>query len=370
MFTPPDGPVLTASSARELDDSYFQSRPFGYFSSRIDSLVKATQSTVTGDNQGLGADVLAALGETSLGGLLDFDQSDRTLQVATDAFALRHHAAESVVRLYHGLTVGTATQGSVPCVWAAIAEGPTRTVDLVSTAQEHLLSPQGHEGFWKIVFPEALVAEVPAEEQSLADQALNVVGDWLVHAMNLLVRSDINVNAAHNKVKHGLAVRARGDLRLTFSTQAPDLDGNVALSGLSGEKAADIFDGITLDYLARPPKVGDRKQGLEVSSLRLDPATLLAETWLMIIAHSAIFHVAASKHFASREVSFQAFPRLPLGPTPAHLLGEAVVGMRFPVTTPPDGGPLDRKTGVAFRTSFVPLNVNVARKFSGKLVDG
>lgn len=370
MFTPPDGPSLTAPSARELDDSYFQSRPFGYFSSRIDSLVKATQSTGTGDNEGLGADVLAALGQTSLAGLLDYDQSDRTLQVATDAFALRHHAAEAVVRLYHGLTVGTATQGSVSCVWAAIAEGPTRTVDLVRTAREHLLSPQGHESFWKMVFPAALVAKVPTEEQALADQALNVVGDWLVHAMNLLVRSDINVNAAHNKVKHGLAVRARGDLRLTFTTQAPDSDGNVALSGLSGENAVDIFDGTTLDYLARPPKVRERKQGLEVSSLRLDPATLLAETWLMAIAHSAIFHVAASKHFAGREVSFQAFPRLPLGPTPLQLLGESVVGMRFPVTTPPDGGPLDRKTGVALRSSFVPMDVNYADKFSGKVVDG
>jgi hypothetical protein len=71
--------------------------------------------------------------------------------------------------------------------------------------------------------------------------------------MNLLVRADINVNAAHNKVKYGLAIRARDDLRLTFTTQAPNHDGSVPLSALMGDHAVDIFDATTLDFLARPP---------------------------------------------------------------------------------------------------------------------
>lgn len=187
--------------------------------------------------------------------------------------------------------------------------------------------------------------------------------------MNLLVRNDVDINAAHNKVKHGLAVRARDDLRLTITGQPPNLDGTVPLSALRGDDALDVFGSPTLDFLARPPSQGKRKQGLEVTTLKLDPATLLAETWLMAVAHAAIFHVAAARHFAGRDIPFQPFPRLPLGPTPEQLLGEAVVGIRHPVTTPPDGGPLDRKTGVAFRTFFVPFDVNYDAATTGRVVD-
>lgn len=367
MFKPPDGRNLTAVQAAELDDSYFQSRPFGYFSSRIATLMAgnhASDNTMAG---GVAADLAAALGQRSTSDLLDFNDSDRELQVATDAFALRHHAAESLVRLYHGLTIGIGAQGSVRCVWSAVAEGPTKTVDVVKQSRAHLLSPEGHENFWTMVFPKVIAARHELEQP--ANQSLNVVGDWLSHAMNLLVRTDININAAHNKVKHGLAIRARDDLRLTFTTQGPNPDGTVPLSALTGDHAVDIFDATTLDFLARPPIQDKRKQGLEVSSLKLVPATLLAETWLMSVAHAAMFHVAAAQHFAGRETPFQPFPRLPLGPTPEQLLGDAVVGMRHPVTTPPDGGPLDRTTGIAFRTTFVPLAVNYGEKVTGRVVE-
>jgi hypothetical protein len=367
VFTPPAGRNLTAAQAAELDDSYFQARPFGYFSSRIATLMASNQASDDKVADGVAADLAAALGQTSASDLLDFNDSDRELQVATDAFALRHHAAESLVRLYHGLTIGIGAQGPVRCIWSAVAEGPNKTVDLVEQTTSHLLSPEGHENFWTLVFPKEMATRHELEQQ--ANQSLNVVGDWLSHAMNLLVRTDININAAHNKVKHGLAIRARGDLRLTLTTQAPNPDGTVPLSALTGDNAVDIFDAATLDFLARPPIQGNRKQGLEVSSLKLVPATLLAETWLMSVAHAAMFHVAAARHFTDRDTPFQPFPRLPLGPTPKQLLGEAVVGMRHPVTSPPDGGPVDRTTGIAFRTAFVPLAVNFDEKFTGRVVD-
>jgi hypothetical protein len=43
VFTPPEGPAMSVSVARDLDDSYFQSRPFSYFASRIASLVASAQ---------------------------------------------------------------------------------------------------------------------------------------------------------------------------------------------------------------------------------------------------------------------------------------------------------------------------------------
>lgn len=368
VFNSPEGPNLTATQAAELDDSYFQSRPFGYFSSRIATLSASgpiEKNVVATD---VGPELAAALGQTSISDLIDFNDSDRELQIATDSFALRHHAAESLVRLYHGLTIGITAQGSAPCVWAAVAEGPTRTIDLVDQARTHLMSPEGHQNFWRMVFPETVASQHNQEHQ--ANQALNVIGDWLHHAMTLLVRDDININAAHNKVKHGLSVRTRDDLRLTFTTQAPNADGTVPLSALTGDKAFDIFDTPTIDYLARPPRKGNRKQGLEVSSLKLAPATLLAETWMMSIAHAAMFHVAADRHFTGRDIPFQPLPKLPLGPTPTQLLGESVVGMRHPVTTPPDGGPVERRAGIAFQSTFVPLEINFNTQMSGKVVEG
>lgn len=104
--------------------------------------------------------------------LLDFNESDRELQMATDAFALRHHAAESLMRLYGGLTTGIENQGPVRCLWSAIAEGPIKTVDLVGRSRAHLRSMEGQRNFWKLVFPEAVAFRPDLEQQ--ANQALNV----------------------------------------------------------------------------------------------------------------------------------------------------------------------------------------------------
>jgi len=54
VFTPPDGPAMSVSIASDLDDSYFQSRPFSYFASRIDSLVASSQPPLKENEGGLG----------------------------------------------------------------------------------------------------------------------------------------------------------------------------------------------------------------------------------------------------------------------------------------------------------------------------
>ena len=368
MFIKPEGPQLTSAQALELDDSYFGSRPFGYFSSRIASLISSANSLDTDLSGGTGAQFAAALGLTGVMGTLEFNESDRELQIATDSFALRHHSAEALVRLYHGLAVAVATPNSAPCTWAAIAEGPKSTVELVNEAKAHLSSPVGLETFWQKVLPPNIETQVERSEDVLT--ALNVMGDWLKHAMNLLVGGEIDINAGHNKVKHGLAIRSRDDLRVTITKQAPNADGTIPLSALTGASAIDIFDTPTLDFLARPPKVNGRKQGLEVSSLKLTPAILLAEAWMMSVTHAAMFHIAAALHFEGREGLLSAYPALPLAPTPKQLLGESIVGIRHPVTTPPDGGEPDRGAGIAFRTSFIPMKIDFASATTATVVDG
>lgn len=356
MFTQPSGPILSPEQAGQLDDSYFQSRPLGYFSSRITSILSTMRQTRQAPTEQETVDFASELGLEGSPNILNFTNGDRTLQIATDAFAVRHHAAETLVRLYHGLTIGAPQQGAARSVWAAIAEGPNLTKTLVDQARAHLVSDEGHDRFWQLVLTNQHATNGHGQETEIT-QALNVVADWLHHAMDLLVRNDVNINAAHNKVKHGLSVRARNDRRLTFTTKAPHADGTVPLSSIIGDKAVDIFDGVTMDYLARAPKQDGIKQGLEISTLNLKPTKMLAETWMMAVAHAAMFHVAAAEHFPNGDIPIADFPPLPLSPTPRGLLGEAVVGMRHPITTPPDGSPLSRTTGVAFRTQFVPFEL-------------
>lgn len=357
MFTNPEGRNLTPAQATDLDDNYFGSRPLGYFSSRIASLISSAGTLQADTTEGVGGQVAAALGLSGVPGILTFTESDRELQIATDSFAVRHHAAESLVRLYHALTVVAPKMGGERCVWAAIAEGPNRTIDLVNQAKAQLLSTPGRETFWKTVLPGGADKATSSEQMKMMNKAVDVMAAWLQHAMNLLVRDDIDINAAHNKVKHGLAVRSRDDNLLTFTTDPPNTDGTFSLSALTGKNAVDIFNSPTLDYLARPKSTG-RKQGLEVTTLALTPSVLLAESWMMSVTYGAMFQVAASQHFQGRDVPFMTYPSLPVAPTPEQLLGESIVGMRHPITSPPDGGAVDRKAGIAFQSTFMPIDIN------------
>ena len=367
MFTKPEGPHLTPEQARELDDTFFGSRPFEYFCARIASLISSADSPAVERPEGLGADFFALLGLVEMPHTLPFSDSDRELQVATDSFAVRHHAAEALVRLYHALTVAKVAEGSPGCVWESIADGPIRTVDLVGQSRSHLSSNAGRDSFWTLVLPPHVAAESGASEEITT--TLNVLGAWLGRAMNLLTRDDININAAHNKVKHGLAVRSHGDIRMTFTTQAPNADGTIPLSALTGPNATDIFNTVTLDYLARPP---GKKSGLEVSTLGLAPAKLLAESWMMAVTYAAMFHIAATQHFANRDLNCPTcptYPRLPLGPTPEQLLDNSVVGLRHPVTLPLDGKKAPREAGIAFEQGFVTLDIDFDNNSVATVVD-
>ena len=87
--------------------------------------------------------------------------------------------------------------------------------------------------------------------------ACNVFVEWLGYAARLLSPAEIDLQAGHNKVKHGLAVRARSDMRVTFMTTPPNADGSVPLSAFTGPGAIDIFDQPVLELLAAAPRSMD-----------------------------------------------------------------------------------------------------------------
>ena len=135
---------------------------------------------------------------------------------------MRHHVAECLVRLY----LAVASHGGTPddSIWLSIVDGPTRTKDLVDRALELLESEASQRGYWRLVIDE----DVVEHDLDAANRAVDVSSQWLRRAMDLLVAADLDLNAGHNKVKHGLAVRARDNLRTAFTTTAPDADGHPA----------------------------------------------------------------------------------------------------------------------------------------------
>ncbi|UUZ58716.1 hypothetical protein [Nocardioides sp. B-3] len=190
-------------------------------------------------------------------------------------------------------------RAGAPCLWAEIASGATQIAEVIdrlnANAQE---ADPGERMLLALVEPGAI--EVARRSPEIVD-ACNVYVDWLGYAAGLLSPAEIDLQAGHNKAKHGLAVRARSDMRVAFVTTPPNEDGNLPLSAFAGPDAVDIFDQPVLEFLARGPKVDGHRQGFEITQLRLKPSALLADARMLAMAHAALFHVAAVEHFADRD---------------------------------------------------------------------
>lgn len=294
-------------------------------------------------------------------------------QVAADALAVRHHAAEALLRLACA-RLAPQPLGGTRCLWAEIASGPTQIADVITRLNENATSPDPGDRMLRALVPPGSL-EVARSSAEIVDAA-NVFVDWLAYAASLLSPAQIDLQAAHNKVKHGLAVRARADMRVTFVTRVPNEDGSVPLSAFTAEDAIDIFDQPVLELLARGPRVQGHRQGLELTQLRLKPSAILADAFMLAMTHGALFHAAAAEHFSGRDnlreyLRPPGYPGYPIGgPRPRNIDAESSLGMRFPLTTPPGGGPAARGAGIGFRTYFQTLHFDYANRTGGHVVDG
>jgi len=368
MYPPPVGPDLTAEQCQELDDTFLSSDPYGYFSARIAMMLQWAESDADSDRHSLDAcdgeeqhateprGRFARLLGRPMGFIHETSPRSIATQVATDSYALRHHAAESLVRLTAALSQRTHVAES--CVWEALSAGPNQLDQVVSQIRESFSSAEGPMQFARLVLREQDLQGGMTEHLASAS---NVFADWLEFGIDLLVGHELQLNAAHNKVKHGLSVRARDDLKVSFVTTPPSADGTIPVGALTGPDTVDIFDRPVIEVLAQAPKVDGHRQGLELTQLRVDAHVVLAEAYMIAWTHGAMFHVAATKHFEGRTelpdyLAAPAHPGYPVGgPRPHHVSAKAPVGMRFPLTTPPGGGPTRRPPGIAFRDSFIPL---------------
>lgn len=349
MFGPePTGRVPGPQDAIELDDTFLSSDPLAYFESRIQGLITASARPASD----LGEQYLRALGIRSED--LDVvDDDARALQVALDAFALRHHVAETLLRFVVAVIDARDAARGTDCVWYHASDSPIRLEDLLSRYR----SISGRDDVMVVLLELLLPVELRprATTDPRLNQAVGVMISWLDRALFLLQRQDINLNGIANKIKHGLVTRARDDLRVDLvkpsrAGEEPVLSASV----LNGPDAIKIFDAHAVETLGRPAS----KEAFEHTVVMLRPAPLLAEAHMMARVHAAAFHVAAVAHLGSRDTYTPApYPRLALGPEPDAVHRNAVVGSRRPVTFHSNGLPSTRKRGIADETHFVPLTV-------------
>ncbi|WP_434513229.1 hypothetical protein ABUV18_03061 (plasmid) [Clavibacter nebraskensis] len=351
---------LSESHARELDDEFFLSHPAAYFASRISSLLAAERSAAVpapADEP----EFFAALGLGPADKVLAFEEQDRRLQVAVEALSLRHQAAEALLRFMYAVTAAKPKEGDAPSTWLATADSPNKLIDVVEKTVAACAADE--ELFLRCLYtPGTRVGE---KERAAADTAVA----WVNHASSLLTGDELSVNAAHNKVKHGLAVSARGDVRIEVVTTPPDELGQIPVSAFGEGKSMPIFDRPMLTYLNRPH--ARPRQGLEAISLRVEVPVVLAEAWMIANVYAAMFHARAKRHFGDAMPEGVApYPTLAVGRLPEHVIGKRPLGYRQAVTLPPDGTTKARESGLFLYGSFIPLDIDYDSKIEGVVVDG
>lgn len=369
MYRPAPGRDLTPDIARELDDTYLSSNPFGYFQSRIAALAGAAGAGELGHQAPhgeVGTRLHAYLQRPVLADRTD--PATIAAQVAADAFSLRQHVAEALCRL---ALVALKPDDSL-CAWSAVATGPVQVKSLLSELKELNRADPTGKALWRATVPPRATEE---HDVDLLLAAANVFAAWLTFATRLLAPGEIDLQAAHNKVKHGLSVRARYDLRGTLTLGKPNVDGSIPLSAFDPSVSVDMFEHPVLEFLAQAPVTHGKKQGLEVTQVSLNTAGLLAQSYMLAWTHGAMFSVLAHRTFDQRSEALSDhvgppdFPGFPWGgPTPDHIGAKELVGWRFPITHPPGGGVTDRPCGVVFPETFLEMKVDWENVRRGQVV--
>lgn len=350
----PQGMNLTEDQASRLDAEFFRSSPLEYFVPRIEQLLVAGDQEPEHDGEAVKS-FRRRLGlPPEDPDPLETTERARGRQRAVDAVSVRHHAAETLLRLLYALSVADTREGDAHSVWVAIADSPISMKDVAEAVAERLNADEPPS------FPE-LFLPIGVEVDENVQRALDVAVAWTNHAIGLLTRDELAVNTGFNKVKHGLSVSTRDDVRVEIM-RAPVLpeDGTIPLSAF--ESSVPLFDRPLLTFVYRPT----RRAHLETASLRVDVETTLVEAWMISVVAGAVFAVAGRRRFPeSDEVA--VFPILPIGPTPDQLLEGSVLGSRAAITESTVPG---RESGVFFHGSFQPIQFDFGNVTSAVITEG
>lgn len=336
MYPLPTSKALPRDLAAELDDRFLTSDPSGHFRVRLAAL---TSASVPQDFSGpLAARVQELLGPASAL-LTNVDARVVQMQVAIEALAVRHQIAEALLRLIHAVL--HAPRSDDRSVWVALTDTPTRMRDVIEQNRE-TLGESAEEAYRRMA--DLLLPLDTGTDAASIEESREIHVEWINFAIALMLQRNPDLNAAHNKFKHGLAVRAQDDLLLAVSKAAPTPDGTIEASALNGPDTARLLDGVTLELLARQPKKKGQAHGLELTQMQTDPAATIAEAGALMLTHALLFHQAAAVHFASRSVprgrQAPPFPgRFDGGPRPGKSRAHRPFALRFSLSLPvADGG--------------------------------
>lgn len=354
LMIAPQGESLTDDQAYQLDAEFFRSSPLEYFVPRIEQLLTTSDRAPVHDTEAAKSfrrKLGLPLGERDP---LETTESARQRQRAVDAVSVRHHAAETLLRLLYALSVAAPREGDARSVWVAIADSPVSLKEVAEAVAERLNS-HAAPSFPELFLPSGI--EVKEDLQ----RALDVAIEWTNHAIGLLTRDELAVNAGFNKVKHGLSVSTRDDVRVEIlTTPVMAEDGTIPLSAF--DSSTPVFDRPLVTFIYRP----SRRAHLETASLRVEVETTLAEAWMISVVAGAVFAIAGRQRFPESD-AVPEYPTLPIGPTPDQLLGGSVLGSRAAITEPTAPG---RESGIFFHGSFQPIQFDFSNPTSATIAEG
>jgi hypothetical protein len=279
--------------------------------------------------------------------------------------------------------------------WVELVDTPTATIDIVKQSYETLAAAADGEDLMRsLLLPTEFSLNVDASQDGnlaagstesgsaesspantagetdddLVARALAVHVAWIDYAIALLGQKSPDLNAAHNKFKHGMGLRPQDDVLSTFTTTPPNSDGGVPLKALTGDQAFNLFDGITTEFLAR----SDRKHGLEATQIAMMPAPTLVEAAAMAHTLALLFHTAAVKHLPDHApIEGRKVPDHPGllidGPRVGTLRPLQPFAMRFPLTTPLRNP--DSREALLFWTNGDINTMTFGERMTGVVVD-
>jgi hypothetical protein len=342
---PPPGESLAEATIQELDDQFFTSDPFAYIRSRIVSLLAATPRPPSSP---ISDEFHRLLGPSAIH-YAEVDDRVASLQLAVDAFALRHQVAETLLRFLHAVLHHQPGES----MWVKLTDTPTSTRDVFEqnhatvtaegadpeTILRSVLLASGHAPDAGLLEPGSATNSDTRSDEEVVSGALGLHVAWINYAVAIFEQENPDLDAAHNKFKHGMGLRPQDDVLSAFTLTPPNPDGTVPLDALTGDTAVNLFDGITTEFLARPRGRQRRKRGLEVTQIAMMPAPTLVEAAAMAHTLALLFHAAAAGHFADHAPhegrSIPVHPGLLVdGPVPGTLRPLRPFAMRFPLTTP------------------------------------
>lgn len=280
-----DSASLTNAQVRYLNDQYFTSDPTEYFEARLWQLLSMPEErddeTLFNDKQDtLAAHFFRLLPEFRF--VPDSGDTERRMRATViESLALRHHVAETTLRLYMALR----TDCRSPWFQMAAAKSSDEFNKfcrlLLTTGQP---AAELREEVRRIAFPP--VAE-PRDGVEL-DDFITAFEEWLRHAAWIISENGLDLGAAYNQVKHGLAIMATEKLRVDVLTDIRDPRHPTVAELNSGTP---IINAPSIRYLDRHRPDKGHEFGWSLRTENADPAPALAEAYMGIMTLRVLWKV-------------------------------------------------------------------------------